>query len=88
MKTNLCTHFWITFIKVENNQLMVISSDPAWIQGAFDALVTIFDRVGLLTNFGKTVSIVCHPCRAGAGNRAEEAYGRRITGVGRSYAER
>ena len=48
---------------------MVVSSDPAWLQGAFSALVAIFDRVGLLTNVGKTVSMVCHPCWAGAGNR-------------------
>ena len=47
-----------------------------------------FDRVGLLTNIGKTVSMVCHPCQVGSGNRAEEAYGRRFTGMGRSYAER
>ena len=67
---------------------MVVSSDPAWLQGVFNALVAIFDRLGLLTNVGKTVSMVCHPCRAGAGNRTEEAYGRRITGVERSYAER
>ena len=46
-----------------------VSSDPAWMQGAFSALVAIFDRVGLRTNVGKTVSMACHPCRAGAGNR-------------------
>ena len=40
-----------------------------------------------MTNFGKTVSMVCHPCQAGDGNRTEEAYGRRITGEGKSYAE-
>ena len=67
---------------------IVVSSDPAWIQGAFNVLVAIFYRVGLLTNVGKTVSMVCHPCRAGARNRIEEAYGRRLTGEGRSYAER
>ena len=66
----------------------VVSSDPTWIQGAFTALVAIFDRVGLMTNVGKTVSMVFQPCQAGAGNRTEEAYGRRITGEGRSYAER
>ena len=44
---------------------MVVSLDPAWHQGAFNALVAIFDRVGLLTNVGKVVSMVCHPCRAG-----------------------
>ena len=65
---------------------MVVSLDPAWLQGAFNALVAIFDRVVLLTNVGKTVSMVCHPCWAGAGNRIEVAYGRRLTGVGRSYA--
>ena len=67
---------------------MVVSSEPAWLQGVFNALVAIFDGVGLLTNVGKTVIMVCHPCWAGSGNRTEEAYGRRITGVGRSYAER
>ena len=67
---------------------MVVSSDPAWIQGPFTALVAIFDRVGLTTNVGKTVSMVCHLCQAGAGNRTDEAYGRRITGEGRSYGER
>ena len=37
---------------------MVVSSDPAWLQGAFTALVGLFDRVGLLTNYRKTVSMV------------------------------
>ena len=66
---------------------MVVLSDPAWLQGAFTALVGLFDRVGLLKNVGKTVSMICHPCQAGAGNRTEEAYGRRIMGEWRSYAE-
>ena len=74
------------FFYAENG--MVVLSEPAWIQGAFTALVDIFDRVGLMINVGKTVSMVCHPCPAGAGNRTEEAYGRRITGEGRSYVER
>ena len=67
---------------------MVVSSDPAWLKGAFTSLLGIFYRVGLMTNVGKTVSIVCHPCQVGAGNRTEEAYKRRITGEVRSYAER
>ena len=33
-------------------------SDPAWLQVAFNALVAIFERVGLLTNVRKTVSMV------------------------------
>ena len=67
---------------------MVVSSDPDCLQGEFNALVAIFDRVGLLTNVRKMVRMVCHPCRAEAGNRTEEAYGRMLRGEGRSYAER
>ena len=62
--------------------------DPAWLQGVFTALVGLFDRVGLRKNTGKTVSMVCHPCWAGVGNRIEETYGGKITGEKRSYAER
>ena len=47
---------------------MVGATDPKWLKGAFSALVAIFDRVGLLTNVGKTVSMACQPCRAGSGN--------------------
>ena len=67
---------------------MVGASDPEWLQGAFSALVAIFDRVGLQTNVDKTVSMVCHPCRAGSGNRTAEGYRRRITGDGNSFWER
>ena len=70
------------------NNGMVVTLDPAWLQGATNTLVAIFDRVGLLTNIGKTVSMVCHPCQSGSGNHAEEAYRRRVTGMGRSYVER
>ena len=70
------------------NDGMFVLSDPAWLQGTFTALVGLFDRVGLRTNVGKTVSMVCHPCQTGAGNRTEEVYGRRLTGEGRSYAKR
>ena len=37
---------------------MVASLDPRWIQGAFSTLVGLFDRVGMQTNFGKTVDMV------------------------------
>ena len=66
---------------------MVASSDPAWLQGAFNALVGLFDRVGLRKNVGKTVSMVCHPCQATAGNITQAVYGRRLTGEGKSYKE-
>ena len=59
------------------DDIMVASSDPRWLQGAFNTLVGLFDRVGLRTNSGKTVVIVCHPCQA-LGNLLEAAYGKRV----------
>ena len=52
------------------------ATDPEWLQGAFSALVAIFDRVGLQTNIDHTVSMACLPCRAGSGNRTAEGYRR------------
>ena len=66
---------------------MLASSDPHWIQWAFNALVGLFKRVGLRTNLGKTVSMVFRPCQA-AGNQSEAAYGRKMTGEGPTYRER
>ena len=66
---------------------MVASSDPRWLQWAFNALVGLFERVGLRTNVGKTVSMVCRPCPE-AGNQSEAVYGRKMTGEGPTYRER
>ena len=66
---------------------MVALSDPLWIQGEFNTLVGMFDRVGLQTNFGETVCMVCRSCQA-SGNQSEAAYGRRIMGEGPTYIER
>ena len=66
---------------------MVASSDPVCLQGVFNALVGLFDRVGLRKNVRKTVSMVCQLCQA-AGNLTKEADGRRVTGVGPTYRER
>ena len=66
---------------------MVDLYDPQWLQGAFNTLVSLFDRVGLRTNFGKTVGMVCHYFQA-AGNLMEVEYGRRVTGEGPTYRER
>ena len=66
---------------------MVALYDPHWLQGAFNTLVGILDRVGLRENVRKTVGMVCHPCQA-AGNLSEAAYGRRVTGKGPTYMER
>ena len=35
-------------------------SDPVWLQGTFNALLGLFDRVGLQTNVGKTFGMVRH----------------------------
>ena len=67
---------------------IVASSDPAWPQGAFNALIGLFDRVVLRKNVRKTVRMVCHPCQATAGNITQAAYERRLTGEGNSYKER
>ena len=40
---------------------MVASSNPRWLQGSFNTLVGLFDRVGLRSNVRKTVGMVCHP---------------------------
>ena len=53
---------------------MVALSHLRWLQGAFSTLVGLFDRVGLRTNFGKTVIMVCRQCQA-AGTQSEVAYG-------------
>ena len=70
------------------NDGMVVSSDPAWLQGAFSALVAIFNRVGLRTSVNKTVSMTCHPCWAGGGNRNAAEYSWRLTGAGKTFTER
>ena len=66
---------------------MVASSDPRCIQGAFNTLIGLFDRVGLRTNVGKKVGMVFHPCQV-AGNLSEAAYRRMVTGEGPTYRER
>ena len=66
------------------DDVMVASSDPRWLQGAFSTLIGLFDRVGLQTNFRKTVSMVCRPFQA-AGTQLEVSYGQRMTGEGTSY---
>ena len=63
---------------------MVDSYDPQWLQGDFNTLSGLFDRVGLRKNFGKYIGMVCHPFQA-AGNLLEVVYGRRVTGEGPTY---
>ena len=63
---------------------MIASSDPGWIQGAFSALVGMFDRVGLKTKFVNTVRMVCRPFQV-AGTQSEATYERQMTGAVPSY---
>ena len=60
---------------------MVASSDPRWLQWAFNALVGLFERGGLCTYVGNTVIMTCRPFPA-AGNQSEVAYGRKMTREG------
>ena len=69
------------------DNVMVAAVDPVWLQGAFNALVGLFDRLGLRTNVGKTFGMVCHPYQA-AGTLTTEACRRRITVTGQYYRER
>ena len=66
---------------------MVASTNPGWLQTAFDTLTGIFDQVGLRKNVRKTVGVVFRPCRA-VGVQADEAYKLRMTGEGQRYQER
>ena len=66
---------------------MLALSDPQWLQWAFSQLLGLFDRVGLNTNSGRTVSMTCRPCNT-TRNRSEEAYGRIMTGEGPTFRER
>ena len=40
---------------------VVASTEPGYIQSAFDLLTGMFDRVGLRKNVRKTVRMVCQP---------------------------
>ena len=53
---------------------MVALLEPRKIKGAFSTLLGLFDRVGLETNVGKTVGMVCRPFQA-AVTQSEAAYG-------------
>jgi len=65
----------------------VASTDPEWLQRAFDVLVGLFGRIGLKTNVRKTVAMICMP-HCIAGRQSDEAYRHRMTGAGHSHRER
>ena len=66
---------------------MVASIDPEWLQGVFDTLIGMFDRVGLHKNIGRAVGMVFRPFQA-VDTHSEAVYKQRMTGDGISYRER
>ena len=50
----------------------------ARLQMVFNVLMELFNRFGLCTNVGKTLSMACQPCRA-IGVHSVEVYGIRMT---------
>ena len=61
------------------NEGLVASTNPVWIKWGFGVLISLIVRVGLQTNFSKTVSVVYQPGHID-GQQYAEAYGRRMDG--------
>ena len=51
---------------------MVALADPVWLQGAFNTLTGLFDRVVLWKDVSKKVRMICHHCRE-SGTQLEAA---------------
>ena len=66
---------------------LVAWTDPVWLQGPFDTLTGLFDRVGLRKNAYKTVSMIFRPFQE-AGTHLEGAYKWRVMGKGLTYRSR
>ena len=66
---------------------VVASTDPGWLQSAFNLLTGLFDWVVLRTNVRKTVGMMFQPCQA-TGVRADKAYTRSMTGEGRRFKDK
>ena len=63
------------------NSGLIVSTQPEGLQGAFDILAGLFERVILKTNIHKTTCMACHTCHA-PGRMSLEAYDKRIMGTG------
>ena len=57
------------------DDILVASTDPEWLQGAFETLTRMFYRVELKTNVRKTVGMICRPCWL-EGTQLENSYER------------
>ena len=60
---------------------LIDSTKPKWLQGAFNTLTGLLEKVGLWTNIGKTDRILFRLSRA-IGTQLEEAYELWMTGSG------
>ena len=68
-----------TFFYADN--VIIASTQLEWIQGAFDALMGMLNRVGLRTNVGKTVVMICQTC-CYFGKHSDMVYELKMTGEG------
>ena len=68
------------------NDGLIASTESACLQGAFNALTGIFDRVGIWTNEEKIVSMDCWPCHT-PHVWSMDAYTRRVIGIGLLYRD-
>ena len=57
---------------------MLVSTEMVWLQGVFDTLTGLFDRMGIQTNVRKTVGMICRPYQA-VGTKLETAHKQRMT---------
>ena len=58
---------------------LVVSTDPVWLQGAFDTLTGLFDRAGIWKNYWKKFGMLCRPHHAVV-TQYDAAYKRRMMG--------
>ena len=63
---------------------LIAFSKSAHVQGEFEALMGLFEHVGLQTNEVKTVSMACWICRTPHA-WSMVAYNQRVTDIGISY---
>ena len=68
------------------NDGVVASTDPVWLQSAFNLLSGMFDRVGLWMNVENTAGMVCRTCWAEE-VQADEAYTWQMAGEGCIFKE-
>ena len=66
---------------------LVASTDPVWLQGEFENITGLFDRVGIWTKIGNTIGMLCCTYRM-VRTHSEAAYKRRMIVEGITYRAR